>query len=588
MPNVLIVNSIGPQGPVGPQGPTGPSGSVSTGSFVTTSSFNTFTGSYNTGSFTGSFAGSGVGLYNIPASGITGLNLSQIASGSYSASISPANGFTVNTNANISGALTASSAIISGNVTVQGTASINTLVVNQTVLSTGSNQLGDAVNDTQTLYGSVIIPTGSLTITGSLTVQTLGNTTQITSVVQAGTGSLALVPSGSGAIVASIPDGTATGGNARGTYVVDLQTSRTANTNVASANSATISGGSDNQATGAYGTVIGGRINKANANTAVAGGDNSNVTGTTSIGIGSDLIVSGNYAVAFGRTNTVSSQYSGVLAGQSNTASTNTHATVVGGQSNTASGAQSIAGGLSSVASGANSVALGYKATATATGAIVIAANDGAGTPQASGNWSMVLGGVMSTATTSYATTLGGYRNTASGFASYALGYRSEAYLRGQLSIGEYFVTTGDAQQSLLTARNSAALSTGGTLVLYLDGSSATSTLIPNGTNRVWHTVVDTVAVVTTISGSATGVTVGDSFMQTDKLLFKKVGGTSSVVGRSTTETIYDTSMSTAAMLFATGSSQELAITFQAPTFSGGGSITCRVVSKVSLVEVAY
>jgi hypothetical protein len=41
-------------------------------------------------------------------------------------------------------------------------------VVNQTVLSTGSNQLGDAANDTQTLYGSVIIPTGSLTVTGSV------------------------------------------------------------------------------------------------------------------------------------------------------------------------------------------------------------------------------------------------------------------------------------------------------------------------------------------------------------------------------------------------------------------------------------
>ena len=63
---------------------------------------------------------------------------------------------------------TASNATISGNVTVLGTASINTLIVNQTQLSTGSNQFGDASDDTQTLYGSVIIPTGSLTVTGSL------------------------------------------------------------------------------------------------------------------------------------------------------------------------------------------------------------------------------------------------------------------------------------------------------------------------------------------------------------------------------------------------------------------------------------
>ena len=54
-----------------------------------------------------------------------------------------------------------------GNLTLNGTASINTLVVNQTQYSSGSNQLGDAINDTQTLFGSVIIPTGSLTVTGS-------------------------------------------------------------------------------------------------------------------------------------------------------------------------------------------------------------------------------------------------------------------------------------------------------------------------------------------------------------------------------------------------------------------------------------
>ena len=72
---------------------------------------------------------------------------------------------------NVNGPFTASSALISGNVTVLGTASINTLVVNQTQYSSGSNQLGDAVNDTQTLFGSVIIPTGSLTVSGSTIIR---------------------------------------------------------------------------------------------------------------------------------------------------------------------------------------------------------------------------------------------------------------------------------------------------------------------------------------------------------------------------------------------------------------------------------
>jgi len=57
MPNVILVNTSGPQGPVGPIGPAGPSGSVETGSLVTTSSFNAFTSSFNTGSFSGSFIG---------------------------------------------------------------------------------------------------------------------------------------------------------------------------------------------------------------------------------------------------------------------------------------------------------------------------------------------------------------------------------------------------------------------------------------------------------------------------------------------------------------------------------------------------
>ena len=81
------------------------SGSNTTGVWINT---NQLTGSYGltgslvatsiTSSFTGSYIGDGAGLYNIPASGIVGLNLSQIVSGSVSASISPTNGLQVNTN----------------------------------------------------------------------------------------------------------------------------------------------------------------------------------------------------------------------------------------------------------------------------------------------------------------------------------------------------------------------------------------------------------------------------------------------------------------------------------------------------------
>jgi hypothetical protein len=74
-------------------------------------SFNSFTSSYTTGSFTGSFIGDGSQLYNIPASGVTGLNLSQITDGSATASISDVDGFRVNRDSEITGSLFVSGAL---------------------------------------------------------------------------------------------------------------------------------------------------------------------------------------------------------------------------------------------------------------------------------------------------------------------------------------------------------------------------------------------------------------------------------------------------------------------------------------------
>jgi hypothetical protein len=125
-------------------------------------------------------------------------------------------------------------------------------------------------------------------------------------------------------------------------------------------------------------------------------------------------------------------------------------------------------------------------------------------------------------------------------------------------------------------------------MLLSLDGTGTTNLIIPNGNNRAWNVTVKTIATVTTITGTATGVTVGDSYLQNDVILFKRIGGTSRVV--STIETLNggDNSMVTAVVTYSAGASQELAITFAAPAFAGGGSLTMRVVSKVELVEVAY
>lgn len=79
---------------------------------VSTNTVNTgsiyLTGDITGSIFTGSFKGDGGGLYNVPASGVTGLQLNLISSGSNTASID-LNGFNVNTNVSITGSLHVSS-----------------------------------------------------------------------------------------------------------------------------------------------------------------------------------------------------------------------------------------------------------------------------------------------------------------------------------------------------------------------------------------------------------------------------------------------------------------------------------------------
>jgi trimeric autotransporter adhesin len=97
--------------------------------YLLTSSFGAFTSSYTTGSFTGSFGGDGSNLINIPASGVTGLNLTRIADGSVTASVSSASGLRVNSNTEITGALTISGSITLNGVPV-GTGKLDEIVFN--------------------------------------------------------------------------------------------------------------------------------------------------------------------------------------------------------------------------------------------------------------------------------------------------------------------------------------------------------------------------------------------------------------------------------------------------------------------------
>jgi hypothetical protein len=398
-------------------------------------------------------------------------------------------------------------------------------------------------------------------------------TTQTSSVIQATTtnASLVIAPNGTGALVASVPDGTATGGNARGANAVDLQQSRSGAGQVAFSNYSFVGGGQNNSTASGdhYQVVVGGLSNSINASghSFIGGGQsNSIATGSGSgwsvVTGGRSNVASSQYATVSGGQSNTNSSYGGFIGGgfsnaasnnfqtisggESNTASTNTHATVVGGTTNTSSGIGSTSGGSANIASGQSSVSFGNSNQATAR-------------------------------------------------FSTALGLNSKAYLYNQLSVGavgsSFGFVNGSSQYSSLVASAQKALTTGNTASVTLDGDEG-NLIIPTGNNRMWNVQVRWVAVVTAITGTATGVTVGDTKTSTDLLAVARRSGTTTVsahtsAGTHSIETVAG-SLTAANIAYTAGASQEMAITFTGPTFAGGGSVTMRVVAAISLTEVAY
>jgi Chaperone of endosialidase len=150
---------------------------IVSGSFLSTGSLSqignaTITGSLNVSgsgiSLTdGTFSGSGANLFNIPAAGIVGLNLSQIASGSVSASIAPDKGLLINTSvsaSNFTGSFTGS---LTGIATSASYAAF-ALTSSYSLGGSGFPFSGSAV-----ITGSLIVSGSGVTITGSLAVSTL-------------------------------------------------------------------------------------------------------------------------------------------------------------------------------------------------------------------------------------------------------------------------------------------------------------------------------------------------------------------------------------------------------------------------------
>jgi hypothetical protein len=144
---------------------------------------------------------------------------------------------------------------------------------------------------------------------------------------------VAIVPKGTGAVMFSVPDGTAAGGDARGANAIDLQAYRTAASQVASAIQSTVVGNS-NRASGSYSAAV---------------GSGCQATGLFATAVGSDATAA-QYGAALGYD---------VDAGNM--------AVVVGAQSS-ASGYASVALGNGCVASQWGAVATGFVAKADRVG----------------------------------------------------------------------------------------------------------------------------------------------------------------------------------------------------------------------------
>lgn len=393
----------------------------------------------------------------------------------------------------------------------------------------------------------------------------------------------AIVPKGTGAITAAIPDGTTAGGNARGTYAVDLQMQRTASNQVASSSYSVIGGGYRNSITGqftTYSTIGGGDnnlVSAVNGNHVIGGGSgnqilNDNNEGNCVIGGGLDNQLRSGFSVIgggrFNDTNTAPQYYQTIGGGYVNNTSSS-GATIGGGQSNTASGGSStIGGGQSNTASGQWSAVVGGQSNT------------------ASGGWATVGGGQSNTASGQWSTVSGGQGNSAgASYSSVIASYQGQADLYSQIvHSGGQFSSRGDAQAHELIWRRS--ITGTAQTELFLDGASVAA-ILPS-TNSVWHGIID-ITSICSVAGSGTTV-LGDVAATSYKVTIKRIGTATTLVG--TVQQIgtlnADASMSTAVFTIDNNDTNEsLRLQFTPPTTAAANTVI-RAVATFRGTQIKY
>ncbi len=248
---------------------------------------------------------------------------------------------------------------------------------------------------------------------------------------------------------------------------------------------ATVGGGFYNTASGYYTTIAGGWYNTASDGSAtVSGGwDNAASGFWATVGGGGSNVASGEGAtISGGGWNAASVYYSTIGGGLYNTASHDA-ATVGGGGSNVASGkGATISGGGWNEASGTYAAVGGGGSNTANSG---YAAVGGGQSNTASGEGATVGGGGGNTASGSNATIPGGVSNTAQGDYSFAAGRRAQAN-----HIGAF--VWGDSTNANVTSpiTNSFIVRASGGVTLYTSGDLSTGSTLPAGSGS-WTSLSD-------------------------------------------------------------------------------------------------
>jgi len=272
-----------------------------------------------------------------------------------------------------------------------------------------------------------------------------------------------------------------------------------------------------------------------------------------------------------------SGDYSTISGGRRNSA-VGLESSVIGGDQNQSSGKWSVSGGHNSQGNGIASVAIGYYA-------------------RVNSNYSLVLGGLVGTASANQSAIIGGNYGITSGIdcvitggqlcksiglASRSMGDRGMAYANYMDAIGNSVGLTLDGARQTTVAPIAADTTQDSGVIAQI------GILTPPDANRAYNVIAQWTAVVIGISGTATGVNVGDYMTQCNLFGFKRVAGTGSITSVTTVATHGDASITGSASMIFDVSSNNLRMRLTAPTFSGGGSLTLRTIIRLQMSEIAW